>query len=105
MSGTAPHKHRLLTDAGDAYRVVSLGDDAARIVCGNETVEIVRSRRAAAYHARQLARGAEYVDRHRPIGARILPVDGPASGHASPNGTFAPLIRDIGSLQSTTTGP
>ena len=59
--------------ASTGYHVVPFGHVAARIVCGNETVDVVRSRVAAEYHVRQLISGAEYFDTHRPIGARIQP--------------------------------
>jgi hypothetical protein len=61
------------TDASGAYRVVQFGR-VVRIVCGDETIAIVSSRVAAEYHIRQIASGAEYVDTHRPIAARIQPV-------------------------------
>jgi hypothetical protein len=61
------------SDASSAYRVVQSGR-VVRIVCGDETIAIVSSRVAAEYHIRKIASGAEYVDRHRPITARIQPV-------------------------------
>jgi hypothetical protein len=62
-----------LTQASTAYRVVQSGR-VVRIVRGDETIAIVSSRAAAEYHIEQLASGAEYVDTHRPIAARIQPV-------------------------------
>jgi hypothetical protein len=74
----------------EEYRVVALGQEAARIVLGSSTVDIVRSRRAAAYHARQLSCGAEYVDPHLPLGARILPTRGQLSAPRPVPGQLQP---------------
>lgn len=86
----------------DAYGVMTLGYPAAQIVCGNETIKVFRSSRVAAYHPRQLASSPEYVDRHRPLGTRILTVPGADLSESSPTGTVALPTRDVRSRCPTT---